>query len=330
MEYRELGRTGVSVPEIGFGCGNVGGLMIRAPHDEQVAAVRHALAEGIDYFDTATAYGDGESEMHLGEVLAEIGAEVHVATKVRLSLDDRADIPAAVRRSVEGSLRRLRREHIDIIQLHNNVTLERDGVGSTIALADVLGPGGVADAFDAVKGEGLARHIGFTGMGETPALHQIVDSGRFETMQSYYNMLNPSAGNAVPASYPNQDYDGLIARASARGMGVIVIRVLAGGTLGGSDRHTLASAKLGAPMATGNDYDSDLRRAGALGFLARDGWSLPQAGIRFALDNRQVSTVLVGFSDQAQMDEALAAQRAPSADAATRERVERLWATDFS
>jgi len=66
VEYRTLGRTGIRVPAVGFGCGNVGGLMIRGTHDVQVHAVQHAIGLGIDYFDTAAAYGDGQSETHLG------------------------------------------------------------------------------------------------------------------------------------------------------------------------------------------------------------------------------------------------------------------------
>ena len=77
MEYRTLGRTGIRVPAVGFGCGNVGGLMIRGTHEVQVHAVQHAIGLGIDYFDTAAAYGDGQSETHLGAVLAELRPDVH-------------------------------------------------------------------------------------------------------------------------------------------------------------------------------------------------------------------------------------------------------------
>lgn len=71
MKYRVLGRTGIRVSEIGFGCGNVGGLMVRGSHEEQVEAVNRALELGIDYLDTAPSYGDGKSETSLGRVLEE-------------------------------------------------------------------------------------------------------------------------------------------------------------------------------------------------------------------------------------------------------------------
>ena len=110
MEYRTLGRTGIRVPEVGFGCGNVGGLMVRGSLDEQVMAVQRALDLGVNYFDTAPSYGDTLSETNLGLVLKELRPQVHVATKVHVRDDGLKDIRGTVRRSIEDSLRRLGRE----------------------------------------------------------------------------------------------------------------------------------------------------------------------------------------------------------------------------
>ncbi len=175
MEYRFRGRTGVRVSEIGFGCGNVGGLMVRGSYHEQVEGVSRALELGIDYFDTAPSYGDGRSETNLGRVLEELGSEVTVATKVRIGAEDLGDIQGAVERSLEASLKRLRRDSVDLLQLHSRVAMERDGEGwsGAIGLEDVLGEGGVADAFDSVRSQGLTRFVGFTGLGEAEALHRV-------------------------------------------------------------------------------------------------------------------------------------------------------------
>ena len=99
MEQRPFGRTGMSVSVLGFGCGNVGGLMVRGSHEDQVAAVKRALDAGITYFDTAAVYGNGLSEQHLGRVLKELGAwgSVCVGTKLRLGPDDIADPIRGVR-----------------------------------------------------------------------------------------------------------------------------------------------------------------------------------------------------------------------------------------
>ena len=109
MEYRVLGRTDLRVSAFGFGCGNVGGLMIRGTRADRERAVARALELGVNFFDTAPLYGDGVSEEHLGEALQALRAQCLVATKVRLGADGLADPAKAVARSLETSLRRLRR-----------------------------------------------------------------------------------------------------------------------------------------------------------------------------------------------------------------------------
>src|SRR6202158_4993204 len=98
MEQRPLGTTGLAVSALGFGCGAVGGLMVRGEPAEQRQAVSRALDAGITYFDTAAAYGDGLSEEHLGQVMRDLGAwsKVVVGTKFRLRPEDMADPPTAI------------------------------------------------------------------------------------------------------------------------------------------------------------------------------------------------------------------------------------------
>ena len=329
MKYRTLGRTGLQVPEIGFGCGNVGGMMVRGSHEAQVSAVQHALALGIDYFDTAAMYGNGLSETHLGEVLSEIKPDVRVATKVRVAGDDLADIAGAIRRSLEGSLTRLQLDSVDLLQLHTNIANE-SGNARLIPKADVLRPGGVADAMEALKSEGLIRHMGITGMGDTEALHEVVESGRFETVQCYHNVLNPTAGVKVSKGFVGQDYRELMAKAGAQGMGVIVIRVVAGGALGGPvARQGLASETPGEVTGSGIDYDDELRRTEAVGFLTEGGATPVQSSIRLGLDSPHTSVVLVGYSDEGQIDEAVAAADLPSITSEQRARLAELWESDF-
>ena len=85
-----------------------------------------ALELGVNFFDTAPAYGDGVSEEHLGETLEALGARCLVATKVRLGAEGLADPAAAVTRSLETSLRRLRRDRVDLLQLHDPVRVARE------------------------------------------------------------------------------------------------------------------------------------------------------------------------------------------------------------
>src|SRR3981081_3954936 len=117
MEQRPLGSTGLTVSALGFGCGAVGGLMVRGDASEQRQAVSRALDAGITYFDTAASYGDGVSEQHLGEVMRDLGewSKVGVGTKLRLRASDMADPSTAIRASLEASLKRLGRDDVDVL-----------------------------------------------------------------------------------------------------------------------------------------------------------------------------------------------------------------------
>ena len=132
MEMRTFGRTGLQVSILGFGCGAVGGLMVRGAPADQERAVARALEAGMNYFDTAAMYGNGESEKNLGRVLAKLKPNVVVGTKVRIPSADFGRIAAAVAESLEASLKRMGREQVDIFHLHNAITDERrrrDAVG---------------------------------------------------------------------------------------------------------------------------------------------------------------------------------------------------------
>jgi aryl-alcohol dehydrogenase-like predicted oxidoreductase len=333
VNYRTLGRTGIRISEVGFGCGNVGGLMVRGTHQEQVQAMRRALELGVTYFDTAPSYGNGQSEANLGRALAVVRPTATIATKVGVRPADMSDLKAAVERSLSASLERLGRDSVDILYLHTAIGLERGWGGrDTLSLPDVLGPDGVADVFDGLRARGLVRFLGFTANGETSALHQVVDSGRFDLLQMYYNLLNPSAGVRVPQGFTGHDFRQLIDQAQAKNLGVVVIRVLAGGALGGPEARTgYASPAVGGAMVPGGEYADDLERAKALHFLIEErvAPSLTQAAVRFALLHPGVSTVLVGFSNMAQLEEAITAAQAGPLPARIIRRLERLWRTDF-
>ncbi|HEX3245296.1 MAG TPA: aldo/keto reductase, partial [Chloroflexota bacterium] len=102
MELRPLGKTGLKVSALGFGCGDVGGLMVRGDPAEQRRTVQRALDAGINFFDTSDSYGRGRSEEVLGEVLRELHAEPLVATKVTRSDHELADGGATIRANLEG------------------------------------------------------------------------------------------------------------------------------------------------------------------------------------------------------------------------------------
>ena len=333
MNYRRLGKTGLKVSEISFGCGNIGGLMVRGSHDEQLKAVKHALELGINYFDTAPAYGDGQSETNIGKVLDELNPEITLATKVRIGRDDLQDIKSGVQRSLETSLKRLRRDYVDILQLHTAISVDKDTnfARGSIELESVLGKNGVADAFDTVRSQGMVRFIGFTGLGDAKALHEVTRSGRFDLIQIYYNLLNPSAGWRVAQDFSGYDYQQIIDIAANQDMGVVIIRVMAAGALGGPMAHAgYASPTVGGLIGSGSEYKADESRASKLGFmLSGDVDSIPQASIRFALMKSGVSTVLVGFSSQEQINEAAACSGKATLPSTAMQQLQHLWSTNF-
>ncbi len=306
METRVFGRTGMRLSALGFGCGAVGGLMVRGDPLDQERTIARALAAGVNYFDTAVQYGNGESEKNLGRVLQKLKpANVAVGTKVRLPSADFRQIAVAVAKSIEGSLGRLCRERVDILHLHNAVT--EAGGGEALSTAQVLGE--VVPTFERLRQEGKIRFLGLTAVGDTAALQKVIDAGVFGSAQVVYNMLNPSAAVALPPDYPAQDYGLLLDHARAAGVGVIAIRVLAGGALSGStERHPIASPPP-APIGSALDYEADVARARRLLPLVNEGYaaSLTEAATRFALSHPGVGTILVGMATPQQFDDALAA-----------------------
>jgi aryl-alcohol dehydrogenase-like predicted oxidoreductase len=322
VEQRDLGQTGLKISALGYGCGAVGGLMVRGEPAEQTRAVGRALEAGITYFDTAPDYGQGKSEENLGRALKELGAwgRVVVGTKVRL---DPADTSmAAIRRSLEQSLRRLGRESVDLLQLHNHIVLERGEASGPLDLEHVIGD--IAEGFKQMRTDGLVRHIGFTGLGDSSALIETALADDYETVQCYFNAINPSAG------YPGweseeQDFEGLIDTAARAGLGVIGIRLFAAGALTGQmERHPIAGSP-GGPLAGGAEYDKDVARARKLTpFVQELGLESPfELSLRFALAKAGVSTVLVGLSEFSHLDNAIRwAERGPLADEVVRRIVE--------
>src|SRR6478609_4894741 len=316
MQLRTFGRTGMQLSVLGFGCGAVGGIMVRGDPADQERTVARAIGAGVNYFDTAVQYGDGESEKNLGRVLQNLKpANVAVGTKVRLPPGEFGRIADTVRISLEGSLTRLRLDRVDIFHLHNPIT--EAGGGSALSVRQMLDD--VVPAFERLRQQGKIRFLGITALGDTAALHQVIDARVFDSAQVVYNMLNPSAAGELPARYPAQDYGRLFDATTAAGVGVVGIRVLAGGALSGSaERHPIASPAP-EPIGSAMNYDGDLDRARRLMPLVKEGFagSLTEAATRFALSHPAMGTILVGMATPQQFEDALAAvQQGPLPQAA--------------
>jgi aryl-alcohol dehydrogenase-like predicted oxidoreductase len=206
---------------------------------------------------------------------------------------------------MNDSLRRMGRDHVDLFQLHNPLVAQDAGdkLNIDVALNEV------APALERLRKAGKTRFIGFSGVGETAALHRAIDSKLFDTIQVVYNALNPSAGSAMPKGAPGQDYGRLFDKVKAADMGTIVIRALAGGALSGTEqRHPLAMQAVD-PIGSAPNFAGDVARAKQLEPLVRDSGSsdLTELAERFVIAHPVVSTMLVGYSTLEHLEAAIAA-----------------------
>ncbi|MES2184144.1 MAG: aldo/keto reductase [Pseudomonadota bacterium] len=304
MEVRTLGRTGLRLGAFTFGCGAIGGLMVGGSAQDQREAVAMALGAGINYFDTAPFYGSGASETNLGRVLKTLGngSSALVGTKMRLPPDSSyaaADMAAAIEASLEGSLRRLGRDSVDLLQLHHPLSAEGRRPGMT---ADFV-LNAVAPAMQRLQAQGKVRFIGITALGDATEIQRVIGSGAFDTAQVAFNLLNASAGGMGPhAARDADDYAGMLGAMAHQGTGTIGIRILAGGALSGSlDRDPVAaktSIPVGQGIGMGADYAADVAAARRFGALVEAGeaTSLVDLSLRYALSNPLLSTAALGLS----------------------------------
>lgn len=195
MRYDSLGSSGLVVSALGIGCNAFGR---RIDQDAATAVVHAALEEGVTFFDTADAYGRGESETMLGRALGSRREEVVIATKFGMDMGETYPGARANRasrgyilRAVEGSLRRLGTEHIDLFQLH-----APDRITPMEETLDALG--------DLVR-SGKVRYIGCSNLAawevaDAAHLAAAVGAPEFITAQNEYSLYNRSAEvELVPA-----------------------------------------------------------------------------------------------------------------------------------
>ena len=301
MRYRPFGRTGLQVSELVFGGGWVGGILIHQDDATKRAAIERALEAGINWIDTAPSYGDGESERALGWLLQDVADRPYLSTKVRLDLSRLDDITGQVRRSTEESLSRLRCNSVELLQLHNPIGPQT--VDQLIGVDQVVGEDGVADALERMREEGLTRLIGITAIGDTAACRRVIASGRFNSAQVYYNILNPSAGQDMPPAWQGRDFRGLIATCNEHGVAVMNIRVLAAGVLATEQRHGREVTMMPeAPIPT-----EEMRARAVWRRLGERYGTRAQTAIRFALADPDIDCVVVGMAELGHLEEALAA-----------------------
>ena len=209
MNYRKLGRTGLEVSEIGYGAwGIAGDAWLGAKDEESLKALNRAVDLGLNFIDTALAYGEGHSERLVGKVVAEREETIHVATKIPpknlqwpapAGLHPDEVFPGDyVRECTERSLQNLGVEALDVQQFH----VWQDGW---------LGEGDWQEAVEGLKKEGKIRHFGVSINDHQPAnAVGLIETGLVDTVQVIYNVFDQSPE------------DELLPACQEHGVGVIV------------------------------------------------------------------------------------------------------------
>lgn len=302
MRYRDFGNTGLKVSELVFGGGAVGGLLINQTDAVKRQAVKRAMDAGINWIDTAPSYGQGRSEQALGWLLSELDEQPCISTKFTIDTRNLNDIEGQINRSLEASLGRLKLDSVTLLQLHNQIGAESKG--RKIAATEILKPGGVIDSLEKLRQQGLISHFGITALGETPAILSVIESGRIESAQVYYNLLNPSAGIRLPDTWPVYDFCSILAACEANGVAAMNIRVFSAGVIATEQRTGREM-----PLTPGDSVDSETEKAVRLfAELGDDYGSRAQTAIRFALSENRLACLVFGLAELDHLEEAISAQ----------------------
>jgi predicted aldo/keto reductase-like oxidoreductase len=201
IPHRTLGRTGASVSILAMGCGS---RFLMYSADEASGVLEKALALGINYFDTAMDYGDGESETRVGRVMATRRKDAFLATKV----PTRARTRDTALREVEASLKRLQTDHVDLLHLHS--------LGKEEDLAKIEAADGALKALYELREQEVARAIGMTSHTDGPTMAKAIERSDIDCVQM---AMNPARAlrfeeMALPA-------------ANKKNLGVILMKVTA-------------------------------------------------------------------------------------------------------
>lgn len=235
MPKRILGRTGAEVSCIAFGCGSR--LLSYKEQDKAVEALNRGLDQGITYVDTAYGYGDGKSETWVGEVMKTRRKEVWLATKINKRDADEAS------RIIEGSLKRLQTDHLDLIHIHSMT----DDADLTAA------ENGVLKVLYRLRDQKVTRAIGITSHTDPVVLAKALERHDFDCTQMALNAARAGMRNVPGGMAPNYMTDSFEALALPvavkKKMGIIAMKVFAQeGLVGQAPVEKLIQYSLSLPV----------------------------------------------------------------------------------
>ncbi len=298
MKYRVLGKTGIRVSEVGFGAWAIGGPVDlfgipvgwgKVDDRESEAALQRALELGVSFFDTSDVYGSGHSEELIGRCLE--GKDCVIATKVGNARTEKGPVKdfstPHIRAAIEGSLRRLKREVIDVYQLHNPAP-------------EVWQSDEVFTLLDQLKRQGKIRARGVSITSINEGIH-LIETGKVDSLQVLLNILNQE-----PAKE-------LLPLAEQRGIGIIVRVPIASGLLTGkfNKDHQFPADDNRKNYLTRKRFEEVIEKVSHLKELTKHtGYTLSQVALNFLLKFSAVSTVIPGAKTPAQVEQNVSASDA--------------------
>ena len=312
MRLRPFGKLGVA-SALTLGGGGLGQVWVPTTRDECVATVREAVESGIDVLDLAPTYGNGEAESVIGDAFGgDLPVGVRVTTKCRVGATPPEQIYDLLSTSLAGSLERMKLQRVDIMFLHNAVTLADESGDRQTSVATVTEA--VAPAFERLIAEGRIGYWGLTGISHTDALIHLLNNGPCpDYVQCIANLLD-SAGGLLHGSGPARPRD-IIATANASDTTVMGIRAVQAGAL---------TDAIDRPLPEGHPDLADYARAAPFRAIAADvGHSSAYLAHRYALSMEGVSTVVLGVKNREELRECIAAEAAGPLDAALMARIAR-------
>ena len=286
MNERRLGRTGLSVSEIGYGAWGISGEMwLGAEDQESLEALNRAVDLGVNFIDTALAYGRGHSERLVGKVVAEREERIVVASKIPPknllwpapdgSDPDEAFPAEHVRKCTERSLKNLGMDAIDVMQFH-------------VWNDEWIGRGGWLEEILALRQEGKIRFFGVSINDNQPAnAIKLIETGAVDTVQVIYNVFEQAPEDALFAACERNDV-GVIARVPFD-EGGLTGRVTPDTTFPEGDFRNDYFSGDHSVERTDEHVRAILEDLG----IERD--ELPETALRYVLSRPEVSTVIPGM-----------------------------------
>lgn len=314
MKYRRLGNTDLKISELSFGTWAIGGSWGKTSDEEALKALQRAIDAGVNFFDTADVYGDGHSEELLSKATKGKEDQIYIATKFCRAgdINDPENYSEKkVREYLEGSLRRLKRERIDLYQIH-------------CPPLHILKHTNVFDVLDKLQQEGKIRYYGVS--------VETVEEG-------LYAMENPNvrALQVIFNIFRQKPLETLFPTAKEKGVGILARVPLASGLLTGKftkdttfekddhrnfnrngEQFNVGETFAGLPFDKGVELSEQLR------WIADNRGSMARAALRWILEHDAISAVIPGFKSVKQVEDNLSALEVPGF---TEEEMKRL--SDF-